>query len=215
MKLVDLTINEFINEVDSKSPAPGGGSVSALASALGCSLGRMVAHLTFGKKAHRELSEEDSKAFEEAFNELGEYKEKIAQIIDEDTNAYNLVMGAYKLPKETDEEKEIRKNTIQGNLKTAVETPLGICKLSEGALKNLNVILKHGNKNAITDIGVAVILLFSGIEGGILNVKINLLSIEDKEFIKEVETELDRILDISKKYKNELLEIVNKGVSYE
>ncbi len=210
MKLIDMTVKGFLNEVDSKSPAPGGGSVSALASSLGCALGRMVAHLTFGKKAYNALGEEEVKAFEKAFEEIGEYKRKLRELIDEDTNAYNLVMGAYKLPKETDEEKIIRKNKIQENLKIAVNTPFEICRYSRKTLENIGVIVKYGNKNAITDVAVATILLFSGIEGGILNVKVNLLSIEDEEYKKDILEKLDTLYSASLKIKNEVLEIVNK-----
>ena len=209
--MIDLKVQDFLDEVDSSSPAPGGGSVSALASALGSSLGRMVAHLTFGKKAYNSLSEEEKKKFEESFEKLEECRKKLEKLVDEDTQAYNLVMSAYKLPKDSDEEKKIRKETIQENLKKAVKTPLAICEYSYEAIKQMEIILKNGNKNAITDIAVGTILLFSGIEGGILNVNINLLSIEDENFRKEVALEISKYFLESKKIKESILEKVNQN----
>ena len=212
MKLIDLSIHNFLNEVDSKSPAPGGGSVSALSSTLGCTLARMVAHLTFGKKSYRELSEDDCKNFDKAFNEIEDCRRYLEELIDKDTEAYNLVMEGYKLPKDTEEEKKIRKDVIETNLKLAIETPFQICKISLVTLKNLKHILEFGNKNAITDLGVAAILLYSGIEGGVLNVKVNLAGINDLEFKKDILIRIDQIVEEAKEIKDRTLEKVNKEI---
>ncbi len=212
MKLVDLSVKDFLNIVDSKSPAPGGGSVSALVSALGCTLGRMVAHLTFDKKKYKELPEGEQIIFKNAFEEIDDYRKVLEELVDKDTEAYNLVMAAYKLPKENDTEKEIRKITIEKNLKLAIETPLEICKISKKTLKALKIILKYGNKNAITDLGVSAILLYSGIEGGILNVKVNLAGLDDERFKMETINQLDEILVTSKELKDEILNVVNNSL---
>lgn len=113
MKLVEMDVIKFLNEVDSNSPAPGGGSVSALASSLGVSLGRMVAHLSFGKKKYEGNSDEAKAAFVKNFDELLKIKEELNILIDKDSEAYNTVMAAFKLPKETEEEKAIRNAEIQ------------------------------------------------------------------------------------------------------
>lgn len=212
MKLVDLSVKDFLNIVDSKSPAPGGGSVSALVSALGCTLGRMVAHLTFDKKKYKELPEGEQIIFKNAFEEIDDYRKILEELVDKDTEAYNLVMAAYKLPKENDAEKEIRKTTIEKNLKLAIETPLEICKISKKTLKALKIILKYGNKNAITDLGVSAILIYSGIEGGILNVKVNLAELDDERFKMETINQLDEILVASKELKDEVLNAVNNSL---
>lgn len=212
MKLVDLSVKDFLNIVDSKSPAPGGGSVSALVSALGCTLGRMVAHLTFDKKKYKELPEREQDIFKDSFEEINDYRKILEGLVDKDTEAYNLVMAAYKLPKDSDSEKEIRKTTIEKNLKLAIETPLEICKVSVRALKALEVILKYGNKNAITDLGVSAILLHSGIEGGILNVKVNLAGLDDERFKMETTNQLDEILIASKELKEDILKVVNSSL---
>lgn len=212
MKLVDLSVKDFLNIVDSKSPAPGGGSVSALVSALGCTLGRMVAHLTFDKKKYKELPEGEQDIFKDSFEEINDYRKILEGLVDKDTEAYNLVMAAYKLPKDSDSEKEIRKTTIEKNLKLAIETPLEVCKVSVRALKALEVILKYGNKNAITDLGVSAIMLHSGIEGGILNVKVNLTGLDDERFKMETTNQLDEILIASKELKEDILKVVNSSL---
>lgn len=212
MKLVDLSVKDFLNIVDSKSPAPGGGSVSALASSLGCTLARMVAHLTFDKKKYKDLSELEKEVFLETFEEIDKYRKILENLIDKDTEAYNLVMAGYKLPKETEEEKEIRSIVIEKNLKLATYTPLEICRISEKTLKLLKIILKYGNKNAITDLGVSAILLYSGIEGGVLNVKINLASLNDETFKIKTLNQLDEILITAKKLKKEILDVVNESL---
>ncbi|WP_047384700.1 MULTISPECIES: cyclodeaminase/cyclohydrolase family protein [unclassified Cetobacterium] len=212
MKLVDLSVEDFLNIVDSKSPAPGGGSVSALVSTLGCTLGRMVAHLTFDKKKYKELPLDEQENFTKSFEELEKYRYLLEELIDKDTEAYNLVMAAYKLPKETEEEKLLRKETIEKNLKLAIDTPMSICQISEKALILLKSILKNGNKNAITDLGVAAILLYSGIEGGVLNVKVNLGGLSDEIFKKETLEELDRVIKKSRIERDEIMEVVNKSL---
>ncbi len=208
MKLIEMSILKFLDEVDSNSPAPGGGSVSALVSALGTSLTRMVAHLTFDKKKFKELSEEDRNCFKLNFDKMGEIRKKLEILIDKDTEAYNLVMSAYKLPKETEEEKEKRNEWIQNSLKEAISTPLEICRLSREALRIMGIIIKHGNKNAITDLGVSAILLLSGIEGGILNVMVNLSSIKDETFKNLCLDETKEIIEESQKLKNNIMEFV-------
>ncbi|MGL4687407.1 MAG: cyclodeaminase/cyclohydrolase family protein [Fusobacteriaceae bacterium] len=208
MKLIEMSILKFLDEVDSNSPAPGGGSVSALVSALGTSLTRMVVHLTVDKKKFKELEEEEKNSFKNNFDKMGEIRKKLEVLVDEDTKAYNLVMSAYKLPKETKDEIEKREEQIQSSLKEAISTPLEICRLSRDGLRLMEIILKHGNKNAITDLGVSAILLLSGIEGGILNVMVNLSSIKDEEFKKLCLNETKEIIEESQELKNNIMKFV-------
>lgn len=212
MKLIDLTVRDFLKEVDSNSPAPGGGSVSALASSLGVSLARMVAHLSFGKKKFEANDEEVKIKFKKVFDECLDIKSQLDTLIDRDTEAYNLVMKAYSLPKSTDEEKEARKQEIQKSLKLAIETPYEITKLSARAISLLETILKYGNQNAITDVGVGTLLLFSGLEGGILNVKVNLLSIEDENYVSTMKKELEELRTKAREEKDNILKIVDEAL---
>jgi len=141
MKLVELDVLKFLDVVDSNSPAPGGGSVSALASSLGASLARMVAHLSFGKKNYEALADDVKAKFVANFDELLKIKNELNDLIDRDSEAYNTVMAAYKLPKETDEEKATRSAEIQKSLKYAIQTPYDIVVLSGKAISLLGEIL--------------------------------------------------------------------------
>ena len=212
MKLVELDVLKFLDVVDSNSPAPGGGSVSALASSLGASLARMVAHLSFGKKKYEALPDDVKAKFVANFDELLKIKNELNDLIDRDSEAYNTVMAAYKLPKETDEEKAARNTEIQKSLKYAIQTPYDIVVLSGKAISLLGEILANGNQNAITDIGVGTMLLMVGLEGGILNVKVNLTSIEDAAYVEKITKEIYEIKAVAEKEKERIMEIVNSAL---
>ena len=212
MKLVELDVLKFLDVVDSNSPAPGGGSVSALASSLGTSLARMVAHLSFGKKKYEALPDDVKAKFVANFDELLKIKNELNDLIDRDSEAYNTVMAAYKLPKETDEEKAARNTEIQKSLKYAIQTPYDIVVLSGKAISLLGEILANGNQNAITDIGVGTMLLMVGLEGGILNVKVNLTSIEDAAYVEKITKEIYEIKAVAEKEKERIMGIVNAAL---
>ena len=212
MKLVELDVLKFLDVVDSNSPAPGGGSVSALASSLGASLARMVAHLSFGKKNYEALADDVKAKFVANFDELLKIKNELNDLIDRDSEAYNTVMAAYKLPKETDEEKAARSVEIQKSLKYAIQTPYDIVVLSGKAISLLGEILANGNQNAITDIGVGTMLLMVGLEGGILNVKVNLSSIKDAEYVERINKEIYEIKATAEKEKERIMGIVNAAL---
>ena len=212
MKLVELDVLKFLDVVDSNSPAPGGGSVSALASSLGASLARMVAHLSFGKKKYEALPDDVKAKFVANFDELLKIKNELNDLIDRDSEAYNTVMAAYKLPKETDEEKAARNAKIQKSLKYAIQTPYDIVVLSGKAISLLGEILANGNQNAITDIGVGTMLLMVGLEGGILNVKVNLTSIEDAAYVEKITKEIYEIKAVAEKEKERIMGIVNSAL---
>ena len=212
MKLVELDVLKFLDVVDSNSPAPGGGSVSALASSLGTSLARMVAHLSFGKKKYEALPDDVKAKFVANFDELLKIKNELNDLIDRDSEAYNTVMAAYKLPKETDEEKAARNTEIQKSLKYAIQTPYDIVVLSGKAISLLGEILANGNQNAITDIGVGTMLLMVGLEGGILNVKVNLSSIKDTAYVEKINKEISEIKATAEKEKERIMGIVNAAL---
>ena len=212
MKLVELDVLKFLDVVDSNSPAPGGGSVSALASSLGTSLARMVAHLSFGKKKYEALPDDVKAKFVANFDELLKIKNELNDLIDRDSEAYNTVMAAYKLPKETDEEKVARNTEIQKSLKYAIQTPYDIVVLSGKAISLLGEILANGNQNAITDIGVGTMLLMVGLEGGILNVKVNLSSIKDTAYVEKITKEIYEIKAVAEKEKERIMGIVNSAL---
>lgn len=187
-KFKDLKIQEFLSLLSSDSPTPGGGTVSALAGALSCALFQMICSITLKKADSQELKvlKESAKNWEKELTEL----------MDLDSDAFNEVISAFSLPKNTDEEKETRSKKIQVALKKASEVPLKtakLCNLIFGELKNIKGKI---NPNVISDWKVAKNLAFSGILGGISNVEINLPSIKDEAFKEKMMDEIKKIKEI-------------------
>jgi methenyltetrahydrofolate cyclohydrolase len=205
MKLIDLKITQFIDEVDSKSPAPGGGSVSALYATLGIALMRMVGHLTIDKKKFKALDEDIQKTFVSKLNELLELKDAIIKLIDEDTKAFNEIMNAYGLPKTTDAEASFRNNAIIKATQQAIIVPQTIANLSLRAIEDMDVIISYGNQMAISDVGVGVLGLCAAIEGACLNVLINLPGLEDEQMIATYKNEVEVILTKTHKTRDQIL----------
>ena len=207
--LKDLQVVEFINEVDKKSATPGGGSVSALASSLGIALTKMVGHLSVGKKKFRSLEEDVQVEFKDILDTFSSYKDELVSLIDKDTEAYNLVMAAFKLPKETEQEKSVRAVEIEKATMVAIGTPYRIAVLSLEALKELDTILDNCNKNTLSDLGVSALLLYAGLEGALLNVKINISGLSDQEVITHYTSKIKTMLFDGSELRNDVLERVH------
>jgi methenyltetrahydrofolate cyclohydrolase len=208
MKLIDLEVKKLIDEVDSKSPAPGGGSVSALAGTLGVSLTRMVGHLTVSKKKFLALDEHIQKDFNEKLSILENKKQELLALIDLDTEAFNLIMDAFKLPKNTEEEILVKNQKIQEATKIAILVPLKVASLSLESLENMEIIIKYGNKTAISDLGVSVLNLSSAVEGALMNVLINLPGLEDESLKQKYHQDSDLILKKTLQIKDDYLKII-------
>ncbi|MBP1735144.1 MAG: cyclodeaminase/cyclohydrolase family protein [Deltaproteobacteria bacterium] len=187
--LVDLPIKTFLEKVASGDPVPGGGSVSALCGALSAALAEMVARLTVGKT--------NDKAIEAKMSEIMDTASKMrvafAEDVDRDTTAYAAVMKAYKMPKETDQEKKERQNAIQEALKEASRVPLEVAEMGIRLLGFAENLVREGNQNAITDAAVSALMARSAIIGALYNARINLLSIRDATFRDRVKHEAERI----------------------
>lgn len=209
MKLVDMTVLEFSDEVDSNSPAPGGGSVSALASNIGIGLARMMAHLSFGKKKYEALDEKIRTEFVERFNKLGDIRQELIELIDRDTESFNEVMKAIKMPKNTEDEIKARKIAIQDATLFSIDVPFKTAKLSFKSLQTLEYLIDYGNQNAITDIGVGTLMLYSGLEGAILNVKVNLMSLENEELNNVYSNECEEFLIEGSKIKDRIMKSIH------
>ncbi|NLY66001.1 MAG: cyclodeaminase/cyclohydrolase family protein [Tissierellia bacterium] len=205
---IEKSLKEYIDSVASKEPTPGGGSVAALAGSLGAALTAMVGCLTIGRKIYEELDEEVKEVMDKNFKELYNSIERLNGIVDEDTKAFDKVMEALKMPKETEEEKKARSEAIQEGYKVALEVPLRCAEECYQVLKLSRVFADHGNVNAITDVGVGALLAAAAVESAILNVKINLKSIKDAEFKKKIEERIEFLISDGYKLKDEIMEIV-------
>ncbi|MEG0844229.1 MAG: cyclodeaminase/cyclohydrolase family protein [Romboutsia sp.] len=205
MKLIDMTVADFSSEIDSNSPAPGGGSVAALASDIGVGLSRMMAHLSFGKKKYESLDESIRVEFVNRFNQLGDIEHELLKLIDKDTESFNEFMKALKMPKDTDEQIQDRRSAIEDATLFSIEVPFKTAKLSLEALELVDYLIEYGNQNIITDIGVGILMMYTGLEGAILNVKVNLKGINNTEINDTYDKQVKDILIRGKKIKEKLI----------
>lgn len=205
MELHNASVLEFIRDLGSSAPAPGGGSVAAMNGAMAAALIEMVANLTIGN-AKYETVHEEMKSIQKQVSQI---KEDFVHYINKDSAAFMELMGAFKLPKDTEVEKELRKAEIQRTTKQAALVPYKIGTLAHTLLPLAEIVIVKGNMNAITDGMIAVMNARAAVKNAFLNVKINLESIQDAEFVKqladrmeEIETELDaeeaRLLGLAK-----------------
>jgi len=141
---------------------------------------------------------------------FGIYKEELITLIDKDTEAYNLVMTAFKLPKETEEEQSTRAVEIERATMIAIETPYRIAVLSLEALKELDTILENCNRNTLSDLGVSALLLYAGLEGALMNVKINVSGLNNQEIALEYSNKVEAMLLDGKELQKDVLEKVHR-----
>lgn len=177
MKLIDMQVKEYLEVLKSDAPAPGGGSVSALAGAQGTALFMMVADLTLGKEKYADYQEVCREAKEKGMA----LHEELTAAVDKDTEAFNLVAAAFKMPKATEEEKAARKQAIADGTLVSTEVPFRTMQLGYEGLMLAKTLIGHSNPNAASDLGVAVLNLTGCIKGAWLNVLINLPGIKDEE----------------------------------
>ena len=189
MELHNASVLDFIRDLGSSAPAPGGGSVAAMNGAMAAALIEMVANLTIGNAKYESVHEE-MKGIQKQVSQI---KEEFVNYINQDSAAFMELMGAFKLPKETEVEKTFRKTEIQRTTKQAALVPYEIGKLAHTLLPMAETVIVKGNTNAITDGMIAAINASSAIKSAFLNVKINLGSIQDMEFVKQLAHTMDEI----------------------
>ena len=197
MLFKDYSINKFILELSSDAPSPGGGSTAALVAALSSSLNSMVYSLTIGKKVFEKLSDNEKNKMMKLQEEAKEFTKKAQNFMEQDRDDFLSLMDSYKLPKDNEEEIILRKEKIKENTMKAMETPLLLAEECIKFYDNIEFAIKHGNKNLISDAGVATVLLHSAIESSIINVKVNLNFLKEEEFCEEIENKCKSILNIS------------------
>ena len=189
MELHIVSVLDFIRELGSSAPAPGGGSVAAMSGSTAAALIEMVANLTIGKTKYESVQEE----MKEIQVRMFQVKEDFIHYINKDSAAFMELMGAFKLPKETDEEKHIRKEEIQRTTKQAALVPFEIGVLAASLLPLAETVIVKGNTNAITDGAIAVINARAAVKSAFLNVRINLGSIQDQEFVDAMNARMSEI----------------------
>ncbi|WP_296328376.1 cyclodeaminase/cyclohydrolase family protein [uncultured Acidaminococcus sp.] len=189
MELKKMTVEGFVQETSSSSPAPGGGSIAALNAASAAALIEMVAHLTIGKEKYAAVETEMKEVAEKAAS----LKNQFLALIDEDSNAFNKIMAAFKMPKGSDEEKAVRSKAIQEATKGAALVPFKVGETANELFALADAVITRGNTNAVTDGAVAAMNARAAVRGAFLNVKINLGSIKDQTFVDDLKGKMAAI----------------------
>jgi len=206
--LAYFSVEAFMNETASESPAPGGGSVSALMGSLGTSLATMVANLS----SHKRGWDDSWEIFSNWADKGKRIQENLLKMVDEDTEAFNRIMDAFRLSAKTDEEKKIRKNAIKEATRNAIIVPFNVMKTCYSAYELIEAMATDGNPNSISDAGVGALAIHAGIKGAWLNMKINASDFDEKEFIKGVFLEAQQILMDSDRMEDAILKIVDEKI---
>lgn len=196
--LMEMSVRQFLEELASSSPAPGGGSVSALAGALAAALVGMVGRLTGG-----------GQPLEQVTAAVDELRRSLDDHVDRDTEAFNRVMAAYRLPRGTEEERVRRSQAIQTALQGAAEHPLAVAREALQVLEYCREAVNRGNPNALSDAAVAALMAYGGVIGALLNVAINLEGIKDRTAVETLAAEKERILTRARELLAEIRTLVN------
>ncbi|WP_313341343.1 cyclodeaminase/cyclohydrolase family protein [Sedimentibacter sp.] len=197
----DFTLNDFTEKLASNSPVPGGGSVAAVCGTLSAALAEMVANLTLGKKKYIQFEEEMNSIIEKTTV----LRNKLLDYIEKDSNAYNKVMEAYKMAKETEEEKVLRAKAIEEYSKGAAIIPFEIAETAFEIFPLTEAVVKNGNSNAITDGLISAMLARTAVLAGILNVQINLDYITDVDFVTKYKALTDELKAKACEYEKKIL----------
>ncbi len=199
------SIQSYIDELSSNSPTPGGGNISAFCGVLASSLGQMVCNLTIGKKKYAEFEIEAK----DIKSKLDNFKQKFLSLAEQDNEAFNKVMDAFKLPKETEEQKRVRSEAIQTATLEAASVPHEVIATCREVMPLIDLIALKGNQNSVSDAGVAASLLLTAVQGAFLNVVINCAGLRNQitanEFLKKSEVIFDEVKDKSQSIISEII----------
>ncbi len=208
--LMDMTVKEFVEELASNSPAPGGGSVAALSGSLAAALVSMVAQLSINMAG---ASEQERERMRQTLDQVSGLMQSLGKHVDEDTAAFNRVMDAYRMPKGAPDEREQRSRSIQQALQGAAEHPLQVAEECLHLLCCCRDAVQYGNQNALSDAGVAALMAHSGVMGALFNVAINLGSIKDPEFKERLQADKDRIMGVADGLRKEIMDALDARLS--
>jgi len=208
-EIKDTAIEPFLDQLASSAATPGGGSAAAILGGMGAALVSMVCNLTIGKKKYADV-EEDMKAVLAKAEDL---RHRMTAMIQDDVQAFDMVMGAYGMPKETDAEKTARGAAIQDALKQATDVPIRCCRLAREVIDLAMTASEKGNLNVISDAGVGVLSAHAALRSAALNVYINAKMISDKSFVDAKLSELESLLDGAAAATEKAYDIVKGKVS--
>ncbi len=199
------TLNDYLESLSSKAPTPGGGNVSAFSGVLASGLAIMVCNLTIGRKKYVDVESEIT----EIKNQLEKLKDRFSELADEDNKAFEKVMEAFRLPKETDEEKLTRRAKIDEATIGAAEVPSEVINVCKQIIPHIKTIVNKGNRNSLSDAGVAASLINTAAEGAFLNVLINCTSLSNQTFGNEFLKRTEIIYQEVKKSCSEINALIN------
>ncbi len=208
-KLIHLSLTGYANATSAESPAPGGGSASAYVGALGISLGTMVANLSAHKKGWDDRWEEFSN-----WAEKGEkLKNELLQLVDADTNAFKKILTAMSLPKTSEQEKQLRAKAIQEATRESIEVPFKVMQAAYASMEIIKAMTEKGNPNSITDAGVGALCARSAVKGAYMNVRINAVGYEDKDFLREILAQGKEIEEKATALETEIVRFIDEHIS--
>ena len=186
-QLLDTSVREFLDELASKSPTPGGGAVAALSGAMAAGLITMVCDLTNGKPQYAEF-EAEAQALRERAEAL---RAELQQLAQADVDVFNHLSAAYKLPRTTEADAASRRAAIQKVTRQATEIPLRVARAATALLPLCTPVARHGNRTAVSDVGVAALLVQSAVLAALLNVETNLVALEDQIFVRQTRAQVE------------------------
>ncbi len=188
---LDQPITAFLDELASKSSAPGGGSAAALSGAMGAALVSMVCRLTIGRPRYAAAET----VMQATLDRAEALRHELQSLAEEDVSAFKRLSAAYKLPRVTDADTAIRRDAMQAALRRATEVPLRTARAALGLLPLCQPVIEQGNPSAVSDVGAAIDLAHAAAQAALLNVDINLRTLEDQRYVREVRAEVGRLTD--------------------
>jgi formiminotetrahydrofolate cyclodeaminase len=203
-KLAKKTIKSFLDELASSAPAPGGGSVAALSGALGAALINMVSNLTIGKEKYAGVQDEITALLKKSES----LRNKLADLLEEDVAVYTRLSQTMKMPRDTEEQKNTRTKAMDKALKAATDVPLRVAEACASVMELCRPAAEKGNVNAVSDVGVGILMAEAGLRSAALNVLINLGWIKDDKFVSKNQKRLDALLSGKPALRDEIYELV-------
>lgn len=206
--MIEKPVKVFLDDLASDSPAPGGGAAAAIVAATGAALVSMVCRLTLGKKGYESVEDE----IKDVLTEAERLRGLLQQMVEADAHVFNQVMGAYRLPKATEAEAQQRSAAIQESLKAATDVPMACAECCVEVIRLSRIVADRGNRNVVSDAGVAVMAAYAGVKSAALNVYVNTGVIKDGVFVGERVSKIESLLAEAEAAVGEVFDMVKRKV---